>query len=114
MIGRVIRYLFSPPGRRFHTPLLQYIFGRRRLGEAPLLPRRYVSTLGPEIEPEIRRAVLLLIGNNAARTPLDARRLIKKYPDLSVAEIIDQERRRRRHRGKWFLAKKRFKRMLER
>lgn len=99
MIGRILRYLFKPP---------------RRQDQLPLLPRRYTSLIGPDIEPEIRRAVMLLVGQNAARTQLDARRLIKKYPDLSVQEIIDQEQRQRRHRGKWHLAKKRFKRMIER
>mgnify|MGYP005847452549 CR=1 FL=1 len=95
MLRRMFRYFFPR------------LLPREKL---PLPSRRYSSpNINREIPEEEVWKIDLIIGNGLARTQEDAKRLLMRYPGLSLTRLIKTEKRKRRRLGRLARAWRRFK-----
>jgi hypothetical protein len=93
-------------------PLLRYLFPPRTArNKLPLLSKEFSSKIGPDVPAHLTQAVNMLKGHAVARTDQDALRLMRRYPDQSIRQIIKAEKRKRRPANRWVRAWTRLKRL---
>jgi hypothetical protein len=95
----LIRYLFPPTRKKQRLPLLPLEFSSDH----------YRSAM-PDDE-ESSRYRLQLIGFGLARTQADAQRVLDRYPNAHIREIVKAEKRQRRRQPRIIRAWRRLKRL---